>query len=282
MSTSLLDRTRQSDSAPTTGARTSILPVGNRADYLRSTDSSDFAALPDEVYVLLKTYLLSWFDRTYSSTIARFDPKLGTVGDFYYSGRAACFTIRADWHDTGTIYPNYTVYEPTKMQADSEHIVTQEPYIQALEEIRQLTELSKETIAGFIGISRQAPYLWESGKAQPSPANEERLYAVLHVLRLAAEHRKTVNEMRAWLHTPRGAEGKTPAALLEEGSLDEVRLLAVATPSDGVTAPPPWVRKPVPERYRTALERRRLPLPADDIDNLATDSTDQHDDVEME
>lgn len=97
----------------------------------------------------------------------------------------------------------------------------------ALDSIRTMTGLASGQIAEMLGVTRQALYLWERGEAI-NDAHLSRLLAVRDVLARAARHYHTAKEMRVWLHTPRGADGRTPAQLLTAGEIDRARLLAMA------------------------------------------------------
>ena len=142
-------------------------------------------------------------------------------------------------------------------------------YLHALETIKRMTELSNSEIGELLGVGRQTLYFWEIGRGKPSSTSEDRLYAVKHILELAEQRYSGPTEMRAWLKTPQGVEGKSPFDHLKNGDFDRARLLAAGKPTPGVEAPPAWATKPVPAKYKRILERRRLPVPAQDI-NIAS------------
>jgi hypothetical protein len=92
--------------------------------------------------------------------------------------------------------------------------------------------------------------------------------------------RKEPVELATWLDTPRGAEGLTPAELLEMDEIDRARYLAVSIPSPGLVRPPAWVRRPIPEAFRAGAEHRQEALPPPQDDELAALIADEDEDVE--
>ena len=142
------------------------------------------------------------------------------------------------------------------------------PHRGALQWIRTATDLSDERIGRLLGVSRQTLNNWDNGESI-SDRNRQRLLSVREILERAVIHRKTAAELAAWLDTPRGADGRTPAQLLEAGEFDRARLLAVSVPSPGIKIVPAWVGQPIPERLRTRGEFRPSAEPPDDDTELA-------------
>ncbi len=111
---------------------------------------------------------------------------------------------------------------------------------------------------------------WEHG----TPINDghrRRLFAVQDVIERAARRYTTPAELVTWLDTPRGADGRTPAELLEMNEIDRACLLAVSSPSSKLVRPPAWVNRPVSEAFRAGGERRQEPLPPE-LDDEMTDA----------
>ncbi len=89
------------------------------------------------------------------------------------------------------------------------------------------------------------------------------------MLKRASLRYSTPNELATWLDTPRGADGRTPAQLLEANEINRARLLAVTSPSPGLRQVPSWVNQPVPEAFRAGAERRQEALPPETDNELA-------------
>ncbi|MCL5257366.1 MAG: hypothetical protein M1319_06170 [Chloroflexi bacterium] len=170
----------------------------------------------------------------------RYSPRRSRRYQFYLLGRRAASSPRAE--RAGPAAPA--------------------PHLAAVAAIKSLTMLPQERIARLLGVSRQALHAWERGRPI-ADANRQKVFQVLGILERAARNHKTPAEMQAWLDSPRGPDGRTPAQLLEAGEYDRARLLAVTVPSPGIKRPPEWAGKPVPERFRTGAERWDRPLPPD-------------------
>jgi len=89
---------------------------------------------------------------------------------------------------------------------------------------------------------------WKKG-GKIADDNRQRLFAVREVLERAIFKYPTQAGLVAWLDTPRGAEGSTPAQLLEDKKIDEARLLAVATPSPHLIRAQPWAKRATSEAF---------------------------------
>lgn len=75
-----------------------------------------------------------------------------------------------------------------------------------------------------------------------------------------AQH-STLEELAVWLETPRGAEGFTPAELLERNEIGKARLYAISNPPSRLKRALPWVRRSVPEMFRAGEEHYDENLP---------------------
>jgi transcriptional regulator with XRE-family HTH domain len=142
------------------------------------------------------------------------------------------------------------------------------PHLEAIQWIKTATNLSQERIGRLIGVTRQTINRWEKGEPITDP-NRLRLFAVRDVLKRAASRHPAPEQLIGWLDTPQGAEGRTPAQLLEENNIDRARLLAMSAPSPHVVRPPAWVKRPVPKAFQTGAERRQEALPPDADDELS-------------
>lgn len=143
-----------------------------------------------------------------------------------------------------------------------------EPHSEAVRWIKAATGLSDARVGRLIGVSRQTLTNWDRGAAI-AEENLRRLLAVREVLERAATRSPQPEHLRAWLNTPRGIDGRTPAQLLEANEIDRARLLAMATPSARVARPSSWAGRSVPTAFRAGAERRQEPLRATHDDELA-------------
>ena len=127
------------------------------------------------------------------------------------------------------------------------------PHSAAVAYLRAATKLSRQRIGELVGVSRQTIHNWEQGL--PIAATKRiHLLAVRDVIERATLQHSTVAQLTAWLDTPRGSDGRTPAQLLAMGEYDRARLLAVASPTPGVLPPPPEAGRTVPPAFRAAIE----------------------------
>ena len=121
----------------------------------------------------------------------------------------------------------------------------------------------------MIGVTRQTINRWEHGEPI-TDANRRRLFAVRDVLERAMLRYPTPDELATWLDTPDAINGRTPAELLEAEEINKARLLAISTPSPGLTRIPEWVRRSIPETFRAGAEHRQEALPPPQDDELAS------------
>lgn len=156
--------------------------------------------------------------------------------------------------------------EPPAVVVEEAH--QQAPHLVALAWIEQATRLPLERIAPLLGIKRQTLYAWKNG-AQIRSANQQRLFAVLDVLKRAAVRHPTAELLVAWLDMPRGADGQTPAQLLEAGNIDRARLLAISKPISELLGASAWIHEPVAEAFQSVQEWLVEAQPADNDAELA-------------
>jgi DNA-binding transcriptional regulator YiaG len=134
------------------------------------------------------------------------------------------------------------------------------PHINAVQWIKDKTDLSNTRIAQMLGITRQTIDEWKKG-TPISDANRRRLFAVQDVLERAASRYKTRDLLVAWLDTPQGSTGRTPTQLLEANEINKARLLAMSSPSPHLVAAPAWVNRQIPKKFQAHKELRQESLP---------------------
>ncbi len=147
-------------------------------------------------------------------------------------------------------------------------LVETPPHLDAIQWIENVTGLTQEKIGQLIGVTRQTINWWKRG-GRIADDNRKRLFAVREVLERAASHHSNPSQLTAWLDTPRGADGRTPAQLLETNEINRARLLAISTPSPRLVRAPSWVNRPIPEAFRAGAEHRQEVLPPSTDDELA-------------
>ncbi|GEM_PF-4076427 len=103
------------------------------------------------------------------------------------------------------------------------------PQIAALRWIKEQTGLSDKRVAKLLRVTRQTLHRWNDIE-KISDDNARRILATREVLERAAEYSKTADALRAWLDTPRSADGRTPSQMLENDEIGLARLYAVARP----------------------------------------------------
>jgi hypothetical protein len=177
-----------------------------------------------------------------------------TDGGLLLSG-ASCWQVI---EDVGTLRFSWTCQSTPASQVKT-------PTQTAIEWIKTATGFADQRVAQLLGVSRQRLHAWQQG-ARIFDRNRRRLFAVREVLERAASRHEQPDQLAAWLDTPRGADARTPAQLLEAGEIDRARLLAVATPSRGVAPAPVWIRRPMPDAFRQGRETRIEAHPPDESD----------------
>jgi transcriptional regulator with XRE-family HTH domain len=148
----------------------------------------------------------------------------------------------------------------TQYNQPSNQLIEVQPHLEAIQWIKSATGLSQKRFGQLIGVTRQTIDEWKKGTPISGP-NRQRLFAVREVLERAASRHKTKELLVAWLDTPAGANGRTPAQLLAENEINRARLLAVSSPSPRLVPPPAWVNQPVPQKFQKGAERRQEALP---------------------
>jgi uncharacterized protein (DUF2384 family) len=129
-----------------------------------------------------------------------------------------------------------------------------EPHQEALDWIEEATGLPWEYIRKLLRVSRPTLTAWKNGEPI-SNENRRRLFAIRDVLERAARRHPRQSNLVAWLETPRGADGRTPADLLEAGEIDRARLLAMTNRSPGLKTTPKSVQRQMSEAYWSSRER---------------------------
>jgi hypothetical protein len=145
---------------------------------------------------------------------------------------------------------------------------TKEPHQEAVEWIKEATALSWDRVGKLLGVTRQAINAWRLGGPIRND-HRQRLFEVREVLERAAKRNPRPSDLAAWLDTPRGADARSPADLLEAREIGRARLLAATTPSPKVKAPPMQVQRDALEAYQESRERLRPLPPERDEDLLA-------------
>jgi uncharacterized protein (DUF2384 family) len=147
--------------------------------------------------------------------------------------------------------------------------------LDAIRWIESVTGLSQDRIGDLIGVTRQAINVWKRG-GRITDDRRRRIFAVREVIERAATRYTTREQLVAWLDTPRGADGRTPAELLKANEINRARLFAVSVPSPRLVRAPSWVNRSIPEAFRPGAERRQEVLPPHVEDNLPEeDDTDE-------
>lgn len=135
--------------------------------------------------------------------------------------------------------------------------------IEAVRWLKQATGLSEERLGNLVHATRPTLDKWERDGGPIRAAKLEHLLAVTDVIRRAAARHP---DLPVWLYTPRGADGRTPADLLQAGEYDRARVLAITTPSPGVLPAGAWARRPIAPRFVRFGEPRMEPLRPDPDD----------------
>ncbi len=148
--------------------------------------------------------------------------------------------------------------------------------LDAIHWMESITGLSQDRIGKLIGVSRQAINVWKRG-GRIADDNRQRIFAVRDVLKRAQTNHPSKDLLTTWLDTPRGADGRTPAQLIEANEINRARLLAMSSPSPRLKTVPSWVNRPIPEAFRAGAERRQEALPYHVDDEAALMSKDEDD-----
>jgi DNA-binding transcriptional regulator YiaG len=146
------------------------------------------------------------------------------------------------------------------------------PQFEIIRWIRTKTSLPQDRIARLAGVTRQTLYNWEKGEPILDH-NRQRLLQIKDVLERASSQHPTPISLVTWLDTPRGAEGYTPAQLLERNEIDKARLFAISSPSPHLKRAQSWVRRSVPEAFKPGEEHYNEALPPLEEDGFIEDLT---------
>lgn len=130
-------------------------------------------------------------------------------------------------------------------------------HTQAVHWIQHATGLSEGSVAELLGVERMTVRNWKAAKAIRE-ASLRRLFETRDVLQRARRQYSGQAELVAWLYTPDGEHGISPARLLDQGEFDRARFLAVLTPTT-VEPMPVWARRPVAAAWRGAMEDLERP-----------------------
>ena len=128
--------------------------------------------------------------------------------------------------------------------------------LDAIRWIESVTGLRQDRIGKLIGVTRQAINVWKRG-GRIADDHRRRIFAVREVIERAAARHPTQEQLLAWLDTPRGVDGRTPAQLLEANEINRARLLAVSAPSPHPVRAPSWVNRPIPAAFPARAEHRQ-------------------------
>lgn len=131
--------------------------------------------------------------------------------------------------------------------------------------IRWLREagIPKTRLATLLNVSRPTLDAWEAGTVAPHDANRQRILALRDILERATIRMPAGWTLADWLDTPRGSDGVTPGALLRAGDFGRARLLAMSTPSPGLTGLGSRVIPQIAPRFRHLVEPRQSPRGAE-------------------
>jgi DNA-binding XRE family transcriptional regulator len=142
------------------------------------------------------------------------------------------------------------------------------PHLDAIRWIKETAGLSQERIGQLVNVTRQTIINWEKGESI-TDAHQQKLLAVRDVLERATRLYPTQAQLKAWLDTPRGVDGRTPAQLLEANEINRARLLAVSSPSPHLVRAPAWVKRKIPEKFLAGAERRQEALSSETDNELS-------------
>lgn len=141
------------------------------------------------------------------------------------------------------------------------------PQTQAIFVIKEISDLSDDDIADFVGVSRSAIDNWKKN-GSIRKKNLQKLLEVKEILERAFKVRENNGKVKEWLFTPRGKENITPATLLKENRLDLVRLYAESYKSPFLETTPDWAYEPAKDYLINSTIDRGEALPPHIIDDL--------------
>jgi len=235
--------------------------------------------MPPTTSVTLHPDLMGWNDQITPATHQKLqsaDDVLGIItqlsdstndgGVLIDSKSPIAWRIHRDNHHIDRILPEVNVkFEGFTRNVDHSLSLRQNPVVLPLDAIQwmeNVTGLSQDKIGRLIGVTRQAINGWKRG-GRIADDNRQRIFAVRDVLERAISKHPTKELLTAWLDTPRGADGRTPAQLIEANEINRARFLAISSPSPRLARAPSWVNRPVPEAFRARAEHRQEAWPPD-------------------
>lgn len=183
------------------------------------------------------------------------------------------FIGNAIFHSTTFILPTLTeaaavvAFRPNLPARIAPISPQKQSHEEALEWLRSEAGLSKERVSKLLGVSRQSVHSWSAGKDIRSE-HRQRLLALREVLQRAIDVQGAGDRLLAWLDTPRGIDGRTPAQLLEVADFNRARLLATTTRSPRLKSPPTWISREIPPSLRTRGDARHSAFPLADEDSI--------------
>jgi hypothetical protein len=143
--------------------------------------------------------------------------------------------------------------------------IPETPIMAAIRWMRE-AGLPKARLAALLDVSRPTLDAWESGAVVPHDSNRQRLLIVNDILDRAARRLPDSWTLADWLDVPRGPDGVTPADLLRAAEFGQARLLAMSTPSPGLTRSGLRAGLQVAPRFRHLIEPRQTPRGAEPVD----------------
>ncbi len=167
----------------------------------------------------------------------------------------------AIWGEPYTRESDPTASGPSRDAVATQMEIEIETARRAVSELRRISGLTWEQLAGLFGVSRRSVHFWASGKPL-NATNHERLMRVLDVVRYA--DRGTARGTREALLAAR--EGTTAFEMLAEQRFREARLAL----GRGRTRPVPVLTPLSP-----AAQKARKPLPPDELHDAKSDRVHQ-------
>lgn len=119
----------------------------------------------------------------------------------------------------------------------SENLRIDEQTRSAIQQIRDLTDLSWARIADLLGVRRQTIIRWRQGSSAPRTANFQHAQEVLKVFQEASKHHGHDRRLARWLDRRDPQEESTPFEHLKQNRFDDAWVLA-ATPRSTVKVLP--------------------------------------------
>ena len=94
-----------------------------------------------------------------------------------------------------------------------------------LETIKKKAAMRSADVANLLGTRPETVSRWNRGRAYPRPSKEKTLLELEYIVDQLADFYEP-NEARQWMFAPqRLLDGRSPAELIQEGRIDDVRHL---------------------------------------------------------